>query len=810
MPPHEKLKLIAEALFRPNNDDNEYTQEITTLQSEQYGIYVAGFLYLDDVTKRPDYQFFEQMKGTGPGYTLNYVWDTRNELRPFGAGAIAEKAAAQFIDSLFFVMRQNQSPWPRETGKFGLAEYLAWLPQLEVNGREIASRNELRALRGWHYCPYGEVAFFLYLWRLLIWASICLPPPNSSDFSRTITDSEFAQRINSACREKNIDVIWADSRWTEGLRNFEEYLYSWVYTDSRMLENPDVVIKGLEFFDNCRDSESSIWNRDLTNLLLFNDDETEGAALKPALRFARAVLSESNDLKRIDSVKPRHGFIIDDGLWDRDFTFLGKGQLEADQYLRSAAVSWLQACMAHRSFDSWGDALAELHIRSRFPIIPYFYWNALDRRAKTHAVVPVWRSWTRPVEADLFREEPQSPLAPLLKPRKSKTSVVGVSVVGMKPLESDSHSNGQDPYQVTLDRADDLRRVDWIEEVLLRASLAQVDSHYYGDLERALDLQQHASQQASIRHDQQRSIDVIAALLRDSSLPEADRLLCTRMLIVALQQKLASYAAFDDSLFTRQDWAKQAGYRGAECRTIAELFNWSVTVALLRVMVEGSPTSQALRAVLFDENEAKAWACLREQIDRSLNSGRGPEGPLEIKNSRGKAVLKVSYVGGDLLIPFRASSEGGGPTQARIYAGLGFLFDEIVLNAFKHQFARDSKFVAETGIDVKVTVSLMKRDVPALYEITLAFSPARATREVPPFRRSKAMGLGSLKFVIERLGFEAGALKEFELSAGGAVVRRVLPYFEDISSTSPSRVWVLKNIPVEAFCSPTLQGDSKA
>jgi hypothetical protein len=227
-------------------------------------------------------------------------------------------------------------------------------------------------------------------------------------------------------------------------------------------------------------------------------------------------------------------------------------------------------------------------------------------------------------------------------------------------------------------------------------------------------------------------------------------------------------------------------------------------------MVEGSPTSQALRAVLFDEDEAKAWTCLREQIDSSLNSGRGPEGRLEIRNSRGKTVLKVDHVGGDLLIPFRASSESGGPTQARIYAGLGFLFDEIVLNAFKHQFARDTRLVADTGIDVKVSALLMSPDQPTFYAISLSFSPARATREVPPFRRPKAMGLGSLKFVIERLGFEAGALKEFELSAGGAVVRRTLPYFEDISSASPSRVWVLKNIPVEAFCSPASQGDSRA
>lgn len=794
LPAHFRLKAIADDLVR--------TSEFRQLQREKLEIYVAGFLYLDEANSRVDYQFFGETEGEDASeYTLAYSWKEGQRLNPFGTVGIdtdADKHASAFIDSIFYSMRGDQSPWAtaERTGK-QLPEYLAWLPQrsiasaVESTGNCETSQSSTNALReryGWHYCPYGEVAFFLYMWRLLLWASICFGRPSTIAWRQILGGSDFGEQIDFITSQRGISLIWAASHWVGRSDGYEKILYESTFTKKSEFAHREWVKQGLEYFDGVHSAATSRWTWELRNLLLTCDDGESTPALGPALRFAHAVLlaydrsgpseliSLSNELRQA-------------GILDHGWKFNGSGTDHCDRYLRLAALAWLSSCLDDKTFDTWDDAIAELHRRSRFPIIPYFYWNAIDRAPKTHAVVPVWRSWTAPVRAFVYSSEPSSPLqAPKLV--HCTTGIVGVSVVGMGPLKEDLESTQTDPYYVGLEKPEDLSRANWIDEILLRTSLSQVDAHYYGDLERARRHQEQGSQQQSISHDLLKVFHIISKIPK-SRLTDSDKLLCTNILVSSLKRKLISYSVFDDRPYPPSGWGAEATNGDGDHCNLSEVVNWSVLVTLLRIVLDSDDAD--LRSALLHSNEQSAWNLLSAQFGSYLRKDRGPKGDLQLQAEDGTFRLSVKYTS-DIALPRR----GLYSTDARIFSVLSFICDEIVLNSFKYQYRPLGELMkSEPELTIRIAVSLL--DENGSYFIKLAFSPADGAVVVEPIEKPRAQGLMSLKYVLDKVDFVSETYKQFNLSPDGIVIPRVLPYYQDTLESPPARVWGIKKVPKEAF-----------
>ena len=786
-PAGETLQTIAEEFFR--------TGTVRGFQQRDNSIYVAGFLYLDQAKKQRDYQFFNETKGDSSDYTLGYTWKSQQSLGPFQAANDRGKQqdAATFIDSLFYAMRKGQSPWGKSVpGGKSLPEYLAWLPQAgQTQDDEIwlpRSSNELRELYGWHYCPYGEVVFFLYLWRLLLWSSLCFDSPNDLWY-QSLNEDDFGPSLDSLCAKNKLNTIWTSRVWNS-ITGYENCLYRWAYTAGTEFAKPELVRDGLEYFDSFETGSVGLWERDLRRLLICTERGDVDVALEPVLRFAQSTmhaLAEPIPARMARCCQE----LSDAGIINAQKNFTGRGIADADRYLRAAATAWLSCRPGSEMADSWEGSIAELHKRSRFPIIPYFYWNAIDRMPKTHVVIPIWRSWTVPVSADVFLAEPKNPLDDPPK-TEATTSIVGISVVGMSPLQSDletqrQHENYGDPYSVVLRYSTDCQRVDWIDDVLIRASLPQVDAHYYGDIERARANQERISFQESIDHDQRKPVRIIGDLLRNSSLRSEEKILYTQALTQALLRKLSSYSALGSDQYEERNWKYEASESVSDC-TISQMFNWSVLVALLRVAVDDS--LRDLRSVLFATTEDAMWERLNATILPYMNSDLGPAGDFTFVDANGRITVTVAYTGQDVLIPRRIFAQGGGSPYSKIYAGFSFLFDEIVLNTFKHQF-NDSKMISEHPIQISVTVSTLNS-----ISITLRFSPAS---ESPGLKVKRAIGLSSLDYVLNVLGFRSKTYMRLTVGSESNPVFRRLPYFEVLPLSPLAREWGIMGIPAAAF-----------
>lgn len=781
------LSVIAEILFSPETDRSE--------ERRKHSVYVAGFLYLDESSHRVDYQFFDETKGKAPGYTLRYLWKTPLKLGPFPAPDKkgVEEDAATFIDSLFYVMRKHQSPWGEsQLDRSNIPEYLAWIPQLgesKENHDETHPRlNSIRELYGWHYCPYGEVAFYLYLWRLLLWSSVCFDCPGDGWYA-ALLEQDFDDVMNHKCTNRGITTIWNEDIWKER-SGFEHHLFEWTYTADTKFGNPEIVKRGLDHFDVLPGNSTSIWSKELVSLLISTINGERDQAFQPVLRFAESVLVASHTasavppafasdlLKRLPSL-------------NASLRFAGDSVKEADSYLRAAAAMWFATKLGQRvGKQSWELALSVLHQQSRFPVIPYFYWNAIDRMPKTHAVVPIWRSWTNPVNAKMFLNEPASPLE-ASSPDMTQTSIVGLSVVALAPFQSDiqtqkDNENYLCPYAVELNQ-EDHERIQWIDEVLLRASLPQVDAHYYGDIERIRESQEGVALQDSMHHDQRKPLAIIETLLEDESIPQTDRLFYSRALVKSTLRKLRSYSAFAGPLYEKNDWKTEASSSLTSC-AISQVINRSVILAILRAALDDS---SELDTTLFAASGADLWCLLNTRLLDYMKADLGPPGDYSFLDANGRASVNVSYSGPDLCIPRSLKGVSGGPKTPRIYAGLSFAFDEIVLNTFRHQFY-GSDLVAQHLISISVSVSSAEP-----YGITISFSPA-----VESSRKTvqRAIGLNSLNHVLKKIGCESKYTEKLQVETKGyPTVDRVLPYFKEQGESPRTREWGIEGIPKAAL-----------
>jgi hypothetical protein len=264
-----------------------------------------------------------------------------------------------------------------------------------------------------HYCPIGEMLFCLYAWRLLLrngqaqgFDARCSP----GDISR-VPASEPAKTVIWP----PADLGTPESAWLKYLRSDgAAILPLWREISERL--------------------DSQTWASDLTVLGVIAGTGAGGLPNESN----RALLNYATYVVKVSGGKHKRLFsqlsALSDTVRKKGWPQRQEDLKRLDCALQSAVLAYLE--IGHsRARPTIGDLLRVLHAKARFPVIPYFYWLAIDPCPRSHLVLPVWRATTsNPPVLVWFREPRTRTECITFKNRKKRDlAVVGVGVLAIEP-----------------------------------------------------------------------------------------------------------------------------------------------------------------------------------------------------------------------------------------------------------------------------------------------------------------------------------------------------------------------------------------
>lgn len=303
------------------------------------GICSAGFMFLDRFTRMT--RFFSTTPEPSPTYKTPYI----------SRSPLISEALSDELHILFVHIREQQSNWlDREDSV--VPEYLRYLPAADYC--IVQEETPLREQYGIHYCSYGEMVVTTFLWRALSAASgagrsdepfeSILPLP--FDF---ISPQEPSLRWGPEELFDKIDVFVATRGGPALLR--------------------DVWGKKIR--------PGITWRDEWPALRLDHEmNQHSEASRRAGLTFCRALAAD-------DTGKSAVGLAIDDETINRSYS--------------AALMPLLQALGCRAKPATVRDALRALEAFARFPVPPFYVWNALERDPKVYCVVPVWSSQGYPI-----------------------------------------------------------------------------------------------------------------------------------------------------------------------------------------------------------------------------------------------------------------------------------------------------------------------------------------------------------------------------------------------------------------------------
>jgi len=267
-----------------------------------------------------------------------------------------------------------------------------------------------------------------------------------------------------------------------------------------------------------------------------------------------------------------------------------------------------------------------------------------------------------------------------------------------------------------------------------------------------------------------------------------------RVLLKALETRLSGYSNLALDPYSMQQWREEA--KEQDRCPLSQLINSSVLLALMNVAL--TTEFAELRRCILDTTTAGSFELLERQWKEWLTEGKPPDGNITLDASDGTTRLRVQHEGAqNIWIPRRVEAPEARTGTARIYSGLGFIFDELLLNTFRHQYNQIPKAVRDHGISISSSIQLQPEN--ETYSIRLEFAPL--TVNLPPLKtdfsseRNKTfVGLESLDLMFKRLGFEPGQRASFKPSSGSPLD---LPACTDNRGLpKPVRIWAITKIPM--------------
>ncbi len=314
--------------------------EVVSLCS-RLGVHSAGFMFFDRFTRMT--RFFRTDDTPPSTYATQYISPTK---------AISDEEF-EGIHNLFLLIREDQAQWAKSDtpDQAQTPDYFRCMPRLldqrqdqDLGGALVAEELGFRDRYAVHYCTLGEMLVTSFLWRTL---------------SR-LSQAGFADRA--------LDEPLADLLDTLDIQPRPIWKQIDLFAQLEASRNSDALLKR--------------WNAHIGSATRWRDDwravgfeGPQGAVRRAAaLRFCQAFDGWNLGVAA-----------------DLDPAAFGTRLLSILPLL-------LERLSPARATNSVSSALAALESFARFPILPFFVWNALEDEPHVYCIVPVWTSQAYPFE----------------------------------------------------------------------------------------------------------------------------------------------------------------------------------------------------------------------------------------------------------------------------------------------------------------------------------------------------------------------------------------------------------------------------
>ena len=323
---------------------------------ERVGIVSAGFLF-HDIIKNETH--FYKMGNPDPTYKTPYLWDDRQ----------MHKDWSDCVHELFVLVRTLQVKSRKEINEhkysgekyfeysgekyfeYSEEEYFVNLQCDQNSYRFLEDEKEWKETNHIHYCTVGEMLYTTFVWRLLYIAK-------NSEFGNKPVGQILFGLDNKI---KQSDCIWRKNLVLDLLKEQDKYRN---VTEGK---GTDKIFS--EFWENKVQGQRT-WGNEWETLLLSNPDS--GVEKLHRLSTYRFVY--------------KCGFIPENPTLD-----LNNAEL-FNLELQRAIPGFLRWINEGIEISSVNEALEVLEAKARFPILPFYYWNGMNKKPMCYMVTPIWTS----------------------------------------------------------------------------------------------------------------------------------------------------------------------------------------------------------------------------------------------------------------------------------------------------------------------------------------------------------------------------------------------------------------------------------
>ena len=298
---------------------------------ERLGVCSAAFLFHD--TLKNQTRFYKQNEAA-PTYKTPYLWDD---------GLFHEKWS-DCVHWLFVMVRESQYRSKRH-GDVWAEDYFVNLPLTDLDQRGLIPERIWRTAFGVHYCSIGEMLYTVTVWRALSAAR------DLGWGERPLADAQVGLDQSTDATAK---CFWRKEPLIQ---------------EKESSSQNDAAVTFCQWWGKTMGPRQT-WREEWAALLLSCSEMTKQVAHRAAVvQFMRkggfAESAASSDL-------------VDDATLN-----------EAMQRCIPAFLKWLSR---RKTLQNVSEAIDVIERHSRFPILPFYVWNALNQHPVCYSVIPIWTS----------------------------------------------------------------------------------------------------------------------------------------------------------------------------------------------------------------------------------------------------------------------------------------------------------------------------------------------------------------------------------------------------------------------------------
>lgn len=430
------------------DDFAAFTEAHLVQQFGALGVYVCGYVFREPGTADMRLLFDETR------YAFPYCW------------SCAESAAWQaLIDQLFVVWRKHAQSTRLPPTPLFPPEFISYLPHPGVEVLDLlhAGDSQVRSTLFAHYCSLGEMMFHLYSWRLLLRCA------QLNGYMSYFAPGIISLKPDGASVDNS---IWSAAGFDEFVSPEGQCLAALEQSEAKVAEAWNDITHKVDDGG----SLSLSWFRDWQILGLVASHATgpDGlsttASLRALVRFGEVLAGKLQLQREARALGEAHAALLTCAPCTLDRL------AQLDETLQSVVGAYLFAGGV-----SLGRLLLSLNGAVRFPLVPYFYWLAVDPGLRCHLVLPVWRSAAAPAPALCYRHEARTLDERLTCGNRDRldSSLAGVAVLAIRPDETCDWTLSADHMQNT---QVSLARLASIRDYIVLLSAVPIDEVYYGQL----------------------------------------------------------------------------------------------------------------------------------------------------------------------------------------------------------------------------------------------------------------------------------------------------------------------------------------